>query len=77
LPRFRRLACKTATVHTLRHSFATQLPEAGTDLRFIQALPEHSSVKTTTLYTHLTQKGVDKIQSPLDRLMGKKKEIKK
>ncbi len=74
---------KRATDHTLHHSRIypticgiTQLLEAGTDLRFIQALSGYSSIKTTTIYTHLTKKGVDRIQSPLDRLVdgARKKE---
>jgi site-specific recombinase XerD len=60
---------KKATVHTLRHSFATHLLENGTDIRYIQQFLGHSSIKTTTIYTHLTKSAVDKIQSPLDRLV--------
>lgn len=60
---------KKASVHTLRHSFATHLLENGTDIRYIQQFLGHSSIKTTTIYTHLTKSAVDKIQSPLDRMV--------
>jgi integrase/recombinase XerD len=62
---------KKSTVHTLRHSFATHLLEGGIDLRYIQELLGHSSCKTTEIYTHVTQKSISNIKSPLDKLKKK------
>lgn len=61
---------KNATVHTLRHSFATHLLESGVDIYHIQQLMGHSSVKTTSIYIHLQRKDLLNIKSPLDTLMG-------
>lgn len=59
---------KPVTLHWLRHSYATHLLESGTDLRFIQELLGHNSSKTTEIYTHVSQKSLQKIKSPFDDL---------
>jgi site-specific recombinase XerD len=67
-------ACKTARIHkklnlhSLRHAYATHLMEAGTDLRVIKELLGHNSIKTTLIYTHVTNKTLENVPSPIDFL---------
>lgn len=59
---------KRIGIHGLRHSFATHLLEAGTDMIFIQKLLGHSAIKTTEIYAKVSTKLISKVQSPLDQI---------
>ncbi|MDT8317172.1 MAG: tyrosine-type recombinase/integrase [bacterium] len=57
---------KQASVHTLRHSFATHLLENGYDIRAIQELLGHTNLQTTMIYTHVASRNILGVRSPLD-----------
>jgi site-specific recombinase XerD len=68
---------KRVTTHILRHSFATHLLDRGTNLRYIQDLLGHKSIRTTMIYTHVSRRTLTEVVSPLDRLSAAAKEPRK
>jgi site-specific recombinase XerD len=59
---------RRVTPHTLRHSYATHMLDAGTDLRAVQVLLGHGHIETTTAYLHLSPRRLARVASPLDLL---------
>jgi site-specific recombinase XerD len=64
---------KHASVHTLRHSFATHLLEKGVDIKYIKDLLGHFSITTTTRYLHVKKENLVNISSPLDDIFSRGK----
>ena len=66
LEKYSKVINQKVTPHMLRHSFATHLLESGTDIRLIQELLGHESVRTTQIYTKVAKTNILKIKNPLD-----------
>ena len=67
---------KDVTSHTLRHSFATHLLQAGVDIRTVQQQLGHTDVKTTEIYTHVLKQGAYGVRSPLSHILGNGEQIR-
>ncbi len=65
---------KDVSIHSLRHAFATHMLEQGTDVRYVQDLLGHESIKTTEIYTHVSRRKINQLRSPIEDVMQPKTE---